>query len=88
MIKRGAAKTHISTQRNALDDLIETERRRLSRAEAVLVCLSAALEQSDAPEATTFSDVAEVVSTLIAETVDRLDSVNRRRVPLAGKKKE
>jgi hypothetical protein len=71
------------TQVEALDALIERERRRLNHAEAILMCLSVALEECDDSEASRFSDAADAACSLISEAIDRLDSVNRDRV-LAG----
>lgn len=48
---------------------------------AILMCLSAALERYS--HASGFSDAADAANNLIAEAVNRLDSVNRARV-LAG----
>lgn len=68
-----------SVRTKALDMLIEKERRRLNRAEAILTCLSAALSQCDS-DASALSDAADAARDVIAEAVDRLDSVNRRRL--------
>ena len=73
------SKEKTSTQQEALDALIETERRRLSHAEAILMCLSVALDHCENPNASGFSDAADAAANLIAEAVDRLDSVNRDR---------
>jgi len=69
-----------------LEDLIEEERGRLQKAEAVLECLQFALTYDDyfePNEAPSYSDVADVARGLIRTAVNHLDSlyVGRRIKP-------
>jgi hypothetical protein len=62
----------------ALEEAIETERRNLQKVEAILGCLTLAIEYgeqhlSDAPD---YSDVAAVACELLNASIVKLDSVS------------
>ena len=81
-VQRNPGKAKAASYLRALDELIETERRRLNHAEGILMCLAVALDQGGS-RAILYSDVVNAANNLIIEAVNRLDSVNRARV-LAG----
>lgn len=84
MGKRKSRKKKALTHLRALDNLIETERCRLHHAEAILMCLSAALDDPDDSRPILYNAAVDAACNLVAEAVNQLDSVNRARV-LAGK---
>jgi len=66
-------------EENAIQKLIEDERHRLMRAEAILGCLTECLSES--PEARIdFSEVAGAAHDLIKAAINNLDSTNLRRM--------
>ena len=64
-----------------LEMAIETERRNLSKAEAVLGCLAIAMEERPEQDDSSpyYPDVAEVVLDMMRHSINRLDSVNLAR---------
>lgn len=65
-----------------LEAVIETERRNLSKAEAVLGCLAIAMEERPDQDENSpyYPDVAEVVLDMVRHSVNQLDSTNLARV--------
>lgn len=63
---------------NSIRMRIETERRQLQRASALLACLSAAF---DAGRDIEYSDVADVARELVGRALDGLDSARLHRPP-------
>ncbi len=59
-----------------LEQTIEAERGRLLQANAVLRCLHEVLLYADGEDAITYAEAAHLVSTLIDESIARLDLVN------------
>ncbi len=59
-----------------LEQTIEAERGRLLQGSAVLRCLYEVLLYAEGEDAVTYAEAAHVVSTLIDESVARLDFVN------------
>lgn len=64
-----------------LEMAIETERRNLSKAEAVLGCLAIAMEERPEQDSNSpyYPDVAEVVLDMVRRSVDQLDCTNLAR---------
>jgi hypothetical protein len=62
----------------ALEQAIAAERAKLISAHAVQTCLYEVLLYSEAEDAVVYAEAAHVVATLIADAVDKLDSVRLR----------
>src|SRR4026209_3777 len=65
-------------ERSRLEQTIEAERGKLLQANAVLRCLYEVLLYADGEDAITYAEAAHVVSTLIDDSVARLDLVRLR----------
>ena len=65
-------------EQTRLEQTIESERSKLLQANAVLKCLYEVLLYADGEDAIQYAEAAHVVSTLIDESVVRLDSVRLR----------
>ena len=65
-------------EQSRLEQTIEAERGKLLQANAVLRCLYEVLLYADGEDAVTYAEAAHVVSTLIDDTVARLDLVRLR----------
>lgn len=74
---RRATVRHVLDPSDPLHQRIETERRRLQKADAILACLVFAVNH-DAPSIDA-ADVAAIVSELISAAVDGLDIVKLQR---------
>jgi hypothetical protein len=75
--KRGALRSAVPVDPQILRELIEVERYRLMRAEAVLQCVLAALDDGDAgcADGPHYQSAIDVARDLIKQSIDRLDSV-------------
>jgi hypothetical protein len=62
--------------KSRLEHTVEAERGKLLQGSAVLRCLHEVLLYADGEDAITYAEAARLVSTLIDESVARLDSVN------------
>ena len=65
-------------EQTRLEQTIESERSKLLQANAVLKCLYEVLLYADGEDAIQYAEAAHVVSTLIDDTVARLDLVRLR----------
>jgi hypothetical protein len=65
-------------EQSRLEQTIEAERSKLLQANAVLKCLYEVLLYADGEDAIQYAEAAHVVSTLIDDSVARLDSVRLR----------
>ena len=65
-------------EQSRLEQTIEAERGKLLQANAVLRCLYEVLLYADGDDAIQYAEAAHVVSTLIGDTVARLDLVRLR----------
>src|SRR4029434_3302468 len=65
-------------EQSRLEQTIEAERGKLLQANAVLRCLYEVLLYADGEDAITYAEAAHVVSTLIDDSVARLDLVGLR----------
>src|SRR5688572_21805909 len=65
-------------EQSRLEQTIESERSKLLQANAVLKCLYEVLLYADGEDAIQYAEAAHVVSTLIDDTVARLDLVRLR----------
>ena len=65
-------------EQTRLEQTIESERSKLLQANAVLKCLYEVLLYADGEDAVTYAEAAHVVSTLIDDSVARLDLVRLR----------
>lgn len=72
------AKPNDTREQSRLEQTIETERSKLLQANAVLRCLYEVLLYADGEDAIQYAEAAHVVSTLIDDSVARLDSVRLR----------
>jgi hypothetical protein len=65
-----------------LERAIDAERRRLSKAQSILVCLAVTLESptSQCSDNLDLGQVAEVVRDLVNSSIERLDSVNLSKI--------
>jgi hypothetical protein len=75
------AKCLASSHLQALESTIETERRRLGKAQSILGCLAIALgeEPARSPTAPYYADVAEAIRDMMNCAIERLDAVNLAR---------
>lgn len=78
--RRKDSESDLEPLRNPLEEVIEEERSRLSRARALLKCLHVALLYSDCEgdecDQGDFADTVSVAEGLVAEANEQLDSVN------------
>jgi hypothetical protein len=72
------AKQDDTREQSRLEQTIEAERGKLLQANAVLRCLYEVLLYADGEDAIKYAEAAHVVSTLIDDSVARLDSVRLR----------
>lgn len=70
---------HKGAQR-ALEQAIAAERAKLVSAHAVQKCLYEVLLYAEVEDAVVYAEVAHVVTTLMEDAVDKLDTVRLRRV--------
>lgn len=72
------AKPNDTREQSRLEQTIEAERSKLLQANAVLRCLYEVLLYADGEDAIQYAEAAHVVSTLIDDSVARLDIVRLR----------
>src|SRR5690348_10397658 len=72
------AKSDDTRMPTLLEQTIESERNKLLQANAVLTCLYEVLLYADGEDAIKYAEAAHVVSTLIDDSVTRLDLVRLR----------
>src|SRR3954463_1140993 len=72
------AKSNDTREQSRLEQTIESERSKLLQANAVLRCLYEVLLYADGEDAIKYAEAAHVVSTLIDDSVARLDSIRLR----------
>jgi hypothetical protein len=72
------AKHDDTREQSRLEQTIEAERGKLLQANAVLRCLYEVLLYADGEDAIKYAEAAHVVSTLIDDSVARLDSIRLR----------
>lgn len=65
---------------SALEQLISAQRAKLMSAHAVQKCLYAVLLYGDGADAVVYAEAAHVVAAFIEDALNKLDSVNLRRL--------